>query len=133
MTTWATGIETITLFVEDLAACERFYLDVFDVPVVHKDADSVVFAVGPVLVNLLAIREAPELVAPALVGADDGPARFVLTVRVQDVDAVAAEIGARGATLLNGPIDRPWGVRTASFRDPAGHVWEIAAPAPVTW
>jgi lactoylglutathione lyase len=28
--------------------------------------------------------------------------------------------------LLNGPMDRPWGVRTASFRDPGGHIWEIA-------
>ena len=33
----------------------------------------------------------------------------------------------RGATLLNGPIDRPWGIRTAAFRDPAGHVWELAS------
>jgi lactoylglutathione lyase len=31
-----------------------------------------------------------------------------------------------GVQLLNGPIDRPWGVRTASFKDPAGHIWEIA-------
>jgi uncharacterized glyoxalase superfamily protein PhnB len=28
--------------------------------------------------------------------------------------------------LLNGPMDRPWGIRTAAFADPAGHVWEIA-------
>jgi uncharacterized glyoxalase superfamily protein PhnB len=28
--------------------------------------------------------------------------------------------------LLNGPVDRPWGVRTASFTDPAGHIWRIA-------
>jgi hypothetical protein len=28
--------------------------------------------------------------------------------------------------LLNGPIDRPWGIRTASFRAPGGHIWEIA-------
>jgi uncharacterized glyoxalase superfamily protein PhnB len=28
--------------------------------------------------------------------------------------------------LLNGPMDRPWGIRTASFRDPGGHIWEIA-------
>jgi uncharacterized glyoxalase superfamily protein PhnB len=33
---------------------------------------------------------------------------------------------ARGVKLLNGPIDRPWGPRTASFMDPAGHIWEIA-------
>jgi len=37
-----------------------------------------------------------------------------------------AELAARGVTLLNGPIDRPWGVRTASFQDPGGHIWEIA-------
>ena len=23
-------------------------------------------------------------------------------------------------------MDRPWGIRTASFRDPDGHIWEIA-------
>jgi hypothetical protein len=33
--------------------------------------------------------------------------------------------------LLNGPMDRPWGVRTASFTDPAGNVWEIAQPVVV--
>lgn len=22
--------------------------------------------------------------------------------------------------------ERPWGIRTASFRDPGGHIWEIA-------
>ena len=25
-----------------------------------------------------------------------------------------------------GPIDRPWGVRTAAFADPDGYLWEIA-------
>ena len=33
---------------------------------------------------------------------------------------------ARGVELLNGPMDRPWGIRTASFRDPGGYIWEIA-------
>jgi uncharacterized glyoxalase superfamily protein PhnB len=32
--------------------------------------------------------------------------------------------------LLNGPIDRPWGRRTAAFADPAGNVWEIAQILP---
>ena len=41
-------------------------------------------------------------------------------------DAVCARLTARGVTLLNGPMDRPWGIRTASFRDPGGHVWELA-------
>jgi uncharacterized glyoxalase superfamily protein PhnB len=39
---------------------------------------------------------------------------------------MAEELKRRGAELVNGPMDRPWGIRTASFRDPAGHLWEIA-------
>ncbi len=31
-----------------------------------------------------------------------------------------------GVVLLNGPMDRSWGIRTASFSDPGGHIWEIA-------
>ena len=33
-----------------------------------------------------------------------------------------------GIAPINGPMDRPWGIRTASFQDPAGHMWEIAHP-----
>src|SRR5206468_12511116 len=33
-------------------------------------------------------------------------------------------------SLLNGPIDRPWGMRTAAFADPDGHIWEVAAKIP---
>ena len=51
---------------------------------------------------------------------------MVFTLQVDAVDAKCAELTARGVTLLNGPMDRPWGIRTASFADPAGHIWEIA-------
>jgi len=42
------------------------------------------------------------------------------------VDAICVKLTERSVQLLNGPIDRPWGIRTASFTDPAGHIWEIA-------
>jgi catechol 2,3-dioxygenase-like lactoylglutathione lyase family enzyme len=77
------------------------------------------------LVNLLVARAAPELIEPAPV-ADDRGARFMLTVWVDDVDALATELRGRGVEFLNGPQDRPWGVRTAAFADPDGHVWELA-------
>ena len=51
---------------------------------------------------------------------------MVFTINVDDVDAMCAELTGRGVKLLNGPMDRPWGVRTASFADPGGHIWEIA-------
>ena len=51
---------------------------------------------------------------------------MVFTMAVDDVDAMCAILAERGVELLNGPMDRPWGIRTASFRDPGGHIWEIA-------
>ena len=60
----------------------------------------------------------------------DAGSRYQLTIGVDDVDAVCAELAQRGVTLLNGPMDRPWGIRTASFTDPGGHIWEIAHNLP---
>ena len=124
--TWPERIAAITLFVEDLAAAKRFYLDVFRLPIHYEDESSCVFAFGETLVNLLQTSAADELVAPAPVAAPGSGVRVQLTLGVDDVDAMCAELTARGAELLNGPMDRPWGIRTASFRDPGGHIWEIA-------
>lgn len=38
----------------------------------------------------------------------------------------AAWLSERGIVLLSEPAERPWGSRTATFADPAGHLWEIA-------
>lgn len=123
---WPGPVATLTLFAEDLDATRTFYDEVFGLPVVFEDADSAVFRFGSMLVNLLRMSAAPELVEPALVAAPSAGVRSVLTLEVDDVDAMVAELTRRGVRLLNGPIDRPWGVRTASFRDPTSQVWEIA-------
>jgi catechol 2,3-dioxygenase-like lactoylglutathione lyase family enzyme len=126
MSPWPSGISAITLFVEDLAAAKEFYGRVFGLPVVFEDDDSVVFKLGNTLVNLLKTAAAAELIEPAAVAPREAGSRLQLTIEVDDVDAMCAELTARGVVLLNGPMDRPWGVRTASFKDPAGHIWEIA-------
>ena len=120
------GIAAITLFVEDLEAARTFYLEVFQLPVHYEDDESTVFRFGETLVNLLLATEAPSLVEPATVAPPDAGVRFQFTLEVDDVDRVCDELRSRSVELLNGPMDRPWGVRTASFRDPGGHVWEIA-------
>jgi len=123
---WPGGISAITLFVEDLAAAKRFYGDVFQLPVFFEDDNSAVFKFGDTLVNLLEASEASELVAPATVATPHAGVRFQFTLGVDDVDAMVDELKSRGVELLNGPMDRPWGIRTASFRDPGGHIWEVA-------
>jgi len=88
--------------------------------------DSAVFKFGDTLINLLKTDEAHELIAPATVATSAGGHRFQFTVGVDDVDATCDALTARGVRLLNGPMDRSWGIRTASFQDPGGHIWEIA-------
>jgi lactoylglutathione lyase len=123
---WPSGIGAITLFVEDLDAAKRFYGEVFSLPVTFEDDDSAVFDFGNTVLNLLRVEAADELIAPAPVASAAHGTRMQFTIEVDDVDALCAELVGRGVELLNGPMDRPWGIRTASFRDPAGHIWEIA-------
>jgi len=119
-------ISAITLFVEDLGAAKEFYGRAFALPVMYEDSDSAVFNFSNTLINLLRVEEAPGLIGPAPVGGPNLGARAQFTVSVEDVDATCRELAARGVELLNGPMDRPWGIRTASFADAAGNVWEIA-------
>lgn len=122
----ASGISAITLFVDDLEASKRFYAEVFDLPVYFEDPQSAVFKFGGTLVNLLDVAEAGSLIGPATVARAEHGSRFQMTIEVGDVDSVCAELARRGVELVNGPVDRPWGVRTACFRDPSGHIWEVA-------
>ncbi|WP_320199288.1 VOC family protein [Agrobacterium sp. rho-13.3] len=119
-------IEVVTLFVDDIGAARQFYENVFRPQIIYQDDVSAVLKFSGTLINLLQASEAPELVTPLAVAASGSGTRMLLTIKVENVDAVCTELTKRGATILNGPIDRPWGRRTAAFADPSGHVWEVA-------
>jgi catechol 2,3-dioxygenase-like lactoylglutathione lyase family enzyme len=125
------GLGALTLFVEDLVTVTAFYRDALSLEVVYQDEVSAVVDLVGTLINLLAVGAAAELVAPATASPVGPTAQMVLSLFVKDVDAVCAELRERGVALLNGPVDRPWGKRTAAFTDPAGTVWEIAHDLPV--
>jgi catechol 2,3-dioxygenase-like lactoylglutathione lyase family enzyme len=120
------SVGAITLFVEDPQRSKSFYENAFDVPVIYEDEDSAVFRFENMLVNLLRASAARDLIAPAAVAGGDAGSRFQLSIWVDDADAACAELASRDVELLNGPIDRDWGMRTACFADPDGHIWEIA-------
>jgi uncharacterized protein len=42
-----------------------------------------------------------------------------------EVDSLLARAEAAGATLIDEPRDRPWGIYSGYFQDPDGHLWEI--------
>ena len=94
--------------------------------VVFEDETSVCVKFGHLFVNLLHASAAREQVDPAPVANREAGSRFQLSIWVDDVDAVCALLEQRGVTLHTGPVDRVWGMRTATFTDPDGHGWEIA-------
>lgn len=124
------SVDFITLFVEDLDRSKAFYQDVFGLTVVFEDENSAVFPFGNTGINLLSIPAARELIEPGTVASPESGSRLQFTIQVDDVEAVCAELAGRGVGLLNGPMDRPWGIRTASFTDPGGHIWEVAQDLP---
>jgi lactoylglutathione lyase len=120
------SVGAITLFVEDPQRSKSFYQVVFDLSPIYEDDDGVAFRFENLIVNLLTVTAARDLIDPGAVANREAGSRFQLTIWVDDADAVCAELTTRGVRLLNGPMDRECGVRTASFTDPGGHIWEIA-------
>ncbi len=124
------SVGAITMFVADHGRAKSFYEKTFDVEPVHEDDHAIAFKFANMIVNLLVASEAEALIGPAPVAGPEAGARFQLTIWVDDTDAVCDELARRGVELVNGPIDRPWGLRTAAFADPDGHIWEVAAEIP---
>jgi lactoylglutathione lyase len=120
------SVGAITLFVEDLPAARSFYERVFGRTAAFEDDNSAAFKFDNTLINLVDTRAAGVVIAPVAVASPSAGSRFLLTIWVDDVDAACAELAHQGVGLLNGPVDRPWGMRTASFTDPGGHIWELA-------
>jgi catechol 2,3-dioxygenase-like lactoylglutathione lyase family enzyme len=130
MTAWPKSVGAITLFVDDLERSRVFYRNVFGLPVAYEDGSSTVFGFENTIINLLKVPAARDLIEPGTVASREAGSRFQLTIWVDDADAVCADLDARGVVLLNGPVDREWGKRTASFADPDGNIWEIAQDLP---
>jgi len=115
------AVGAMTLFVSDKDHAGEFYARVFAVPPLFEDETSVAFRFENVVVNL--VVEPEELIEPAPVGSGT---TAMYTLFVDDCDVAVELLRSRGVDFLNGPVDRPWGVRTAAFADPDGHAWELA-------
>jgi catechol 2,3-dioxygenase-like lactoylglutathione lyase family enzyme len=120
------SVGAITLFVDDPQRSKSFYQDVFELSPIYEDEDAAAFRFENLIVNLLKTPAARDLIDPGVVAGAEAGSRFQLTIWVDDADAVCEDLTRRGVELLNGPMDREWGMRTASFTDRDGHIWEIA-------
>ena len=125
----------IRLLVKDFDACFRFYRDVMGFRALWGDEGSgyANFEVGEgTRLALFGRREMAEVVGrnglPEEVAGQD---RAMLIFGTEDLGAVVAELGARGAEIVVDVADYPgWGIRAAYLRDPEGTLIELNSPLP---
>lgn len=120
-------IDLVVLFVVDLPRAKTFYQDTLGFALKFEDGDSAYFEMEGASLLLLTIAGAQDLLSPEDVATrHPTKASSQLVVFVEDVDAVHADLVAKGVEFIREPVDRAWGMRTAHFRDPDGNIWEIA-------
>ncbi len=128
MAEWEKQINAMTLVVGDLERSKTFYREVFGLLPLDEEEDLAVLGFTNMYV---ALRRDPAHQPPGreVLGlAEKGVGQFAIWV--EDVDAVRAELDEHGVTLISGPADRGWGMRTITFADPDGYIWQIAQDLP---
>ena len=103
------------LAVHDLAGTSAYFVEVLGFSKDWNDGDDWQAVVrGGVR---LMLGRCPDALAPAKLG-DHNYFGFFAT---DDVDALHAEFKAKGAAILSGPADKPWGWREMAVATPEGH------------
>ena len=103
------------LAVHDLAGSTAYFVDVLGFSKDWNDADNWQALVrGKVRVML---GRCPDALPPSQLG-DHNYFGFFAS---DDVNALHAEFEAKGALILSGPADKPWGWRELAVATPEGH------------
>jgi lactoylglutathione lyase len=121
-------VGAVILFVADLPRSRVFYHEVLGLDVEFEDDDSVGFKVEGLAFIVLQVDRARVQLQGEPTATPGAGATAFLTTFTSDVDALHANLVERGVPFFQTPADQPWGMRTAYFKDPDGHVWEIAQP-----
>jgi catechol 2,3-dioxygenase-like lactoylglutathione lyase family enzyme len=129
MLEWEKQIGAINLIVGDLERSKTFYREVFGLTPQQEDEGLGIFRFNDTYVFLQHDSVHKDVPAGEVLGlAKKGVGQFVIIV--QDVDALRAELAKHGVTVISGPADRDWGMRTLTFADSGGYTWEIAQELP---
>lgn len=129
------GVQEATLFVSDLARSAAFYRRALGLDALHETPDGAVFRVGAEQVLLLVTAqkarvqsETPGGTIPACrtgAGAVLGAGHVAFSAAEADVAAWRAKLEREDVPLV-GEVEWEGGGRSLYFRDPDGHLLELA-------
>ena len=117
----------ITLGVRDLAAAVRFYEQGLGLPRMDSPPEVAFFPLNGTWLGLYGREALAEDAAVSSEGA--GFEGFALAHNVSseaEVDELMREAVAAGATQVKAPRKVLWGGYSGYFKDPDGHLWEVA-------
>ena len=120
-------ISMITLGVRDLVTSVKFYQEGLGFPRMESPPEVAFFTLNGTWLGLYG-RDA--LAADAAVPLEgSGFESFALAHNVHseaEVDEIISQAVAAGATLVKKPQKVSWGGYSGYFKDPDGHLWEVA-------
>jgi catechol 2,3-dioxygenase-like lactoylglutathione lyase family enzyme len=120
-------ISMITLGVRDLAAAAKFYEEGLGFPRMESSQEVAFFTLDGTWLGLYG-RDA--LAADATVSPQgSGFESFALAHNVEsevEVDQLITQAVSAGASLVKKPGKVSWGGYSGYFKDPDGHLWEVA-------
>jgi catechol 2,3-dioxygenase-like lactoylglutathione lyase family enzyme len=120
------------LYVDDLGRAADFYADVLELAPLYADERLRAFAVGGRSVLLL-FRRGASLETVRLPGGTipphdgSGPLHVAFAIAADDLAGWEERLRAR-RIAIEGRTDWPLGGRSVYFRDPDGHLLELATP-----
>ncbi|XEC93503.1 VOC family protein [Paenibacillus tarimensis] len=128
-------LDNIRLLVNRFDDCFRFYQERLGFTVLWGELGGGYASFGTANGKSIAIFSRAEMAqvvgtshVPSEIEAQD---KFVLILKVHDLEKVVATLKAEGVTIITEIQNRPsWGIRTAHLRDPDGNLLELIDEMP---
>jgi catechol 2,3-dioxygenase-like lactoylglutathione lyase family enzyme len=115
-----------TLIVTDVERSSRWYQDTLgfvDVFTMRRQDGT------PLLAHLRWCRFGDVLLTTGQTPVEEPRGQGItLNFSAEEVDTLGERVRAAGATIAEGPIDRPWNTRDLTLRDPDGYTLNFTAP-----
>jgi lactoylglutathione lyase len=121
----------VRLLISEFPAAVAFWRDLMKLSMTYSDETMgyAYFNTDSVGVELMSREAYAAALGETAHVATPASQQAVLVFQVDDVDAVYADLVARGARAVHGPESRPaWGARTAQIGAPDGYLVEIYSP-----
>jgi catechol 2,3-dioxygenase-like lactoylglutathione lyase family enzyme len=120
------GLLEIAIYVEDIARSAAFYQRVLGLDVIFEGDRLWALGVPGRQILLICLRNASANL-PVIAHDAVGPQHFAFAVSREDLDAWRQHLDALGVPIEH-IHDWPRGGRSVYFRDPDGHIVELATP-----